>query len=221
MSRASPRFKRVNPSLPAVGSTNGVIVYQIRGAIEGQLTISSFFYSAPVPAPTPGQLTSLRVAASTALRALYAACLSADWGLTIEVLNVVHRNDIFGNSSTANVPLAGGRTAGHLPTEVAMVLNKTTAVKGQHGRGRVGLPAVAIADVTASRITAGTLLTALGNLGTAMLGGISDGTNTWTPCLAQRGTSSPKLVIGFSALTSVATNTLLGTVRRRKIGRGK
>lgn len=221
MSRANPRFRRVNPPLPAVGTTNGIVQYQIRGSIEGQLTITSFFYSAAVPAPTPAQLATLRGNISLALLAKYALCVSIDWSLTVEVLNVVHRNDLFGNSSTANVPTNGGRAPGHLPTEVAAVLNKATAVKGQHGRGRIGLPAIAVADVTASRIVAAAEVTALGNLAGAMLATATDGVNTWTPCLGQRGAASPKLIVGFSPLTAVTANLLLGTIRRRKIGRGK
>ena len=221
MSRANPRFRRVNPPLPPVGAGNGIVQYQIRGSIEGQLTISSFYYSAAVPVPTPGQLATLRGNISTNLLAKYALCVSADWALTIEVLNVVHRNDLFGSTSTGNVPTVGGRPAGHLPTEVAGVINKVSAVKGQHGRGRLSLPAIATSDVTLSRITNAGELAALNNLEGAMLATATDGVNTWTPCIAQRGVVPPKLVVGFTPLVTAITNTLLGTIRRRKIGRGK
>jgi hypothetical protein len=49
----------------------------------------------------------------------------------------------------------------------------------------------------------------------------SDGTNNWTPSITQRATTPPKLVVGFSAITSVVMSALLGTIRRRKEGRGK
>lgn len=221
MSRANPRFKRINPPLPLVGTTNGVVLYRIIGSIEGQLTINTFTYSAAVPAPTATQLATLLANLSTAVKPNYTACLSADWTTTSETIAVVHRNDLFGATRLTNAGVAGGRTTIHVPTEVGAVIIKQSAVKGQHGRGRITLPAIANADVTGSKIAAATEITALNNLATAMLATASDGTNTWTPCVSQRSLATPRLVIGFSPLTAVTPNLLLGTVRRRKLGRGK
>jgi len=221
MSRASPRFHRINPSLPAVGSTQGVALYRIWGAIEAQLTINTFMYLAPVNNPTQAQLTTLLTSISSIVFSVYKACLSTDWTLTKETLDVVHRVDINGVVSTANVPSAGGRPAGHMPTEVAVVLNRRTAFKGQHGRGRVSLPAISTADVGASSILGAALPTALNNLRSSMLVGASDGANSWVPCIGQRTNVSPKFVVGAAILTAVTFDTLLGTIRRRKIGRGK
>lgn len=221
MSRASPRFKRISPSLPPVGTGNGVVMYRIQGQIENQLTVSTFMLSAPVPAPTTAQLNTLLTNLHTALFGKYGACLSADWTAVSEQLLVVHRNDLAGVQSLAAAGTAGARPAGHLPTEVAAVILRVSAVKGQHGRGRLSLPAISTADVTASKVTLAAEITNLNALAAAMIGTVSDGTNNWTFCIGQRATTSPKLVIGFSPIASAAPNLLLGTIRRRKIGRGK
>lgn len=221
MSRALPRFHRSNPPLPSVGTTNGVVLYRMIGSLEGQLTVTTFYFSSGVAAPTPAQLTTLLTNISTNLANQYATNISSDWTITRETLDVVHRADLAGVLSTARAGQAGGRAGGHLPTENAMVLVRYTAVKGQHGRGRIGLPPPAPADVTASRVSAAGLITTLNTLATQMLVTASDGANTWTPCSVQRATVPPKLVVGFSPLTRIVVNTLLGTVRRRKIGRGK
>jgi hypothetical protein len=221
MSRANPRFRRVSAPLPAVGSTNGIVLYRIWGSIEGQLTITTFYYVSAVPSPTNAQLLTLLANVSGGFFAGYAACISADWTCTKETMDVVHRNDIAGVTSIVHATFPGTRPAGHEPTEVATIVIRYSAVKGQHGRGRIGLPAPATADITASRITAAAMITNLNTLATNMLLGFSDGANTWFQTAIQRATASPKLVIGFSMLTKITPNTLLGTIRRRRIGRGK
>lgn len=221
MSRANPRFRRTNPSLPVVGAGNGVVLYQIWGKLENQLTMTGFMYAAAVNNPTSTQLTTLLGALSAAMFSKYQACLSSDWTYTQETAKVVHRNDIAGVLTTNHAASTGLRGAGHVGTEVACVLLRTSGVKGQHGRGRISLPGIAQGDVLNSSITQATLITALNALGTQMLATASDGANTWTPCIGQRASTSPKLVIGFSPVLTVVVNTLLGTIRRRKIGRGK
>jgi len=222
MSRASPRFRRVSPSLPLVGSTNNAVVYKVQGQIEGQMTISTFLYSGQVPSPTQAQLTALLANIHTSLWAAYRSCISVDWATVKERVDVVHRNDISGVDSFASAGSGGTRAAGHLPTEVAIQLIRYSAVKGQHGRGRVSIPGVASADVTGSNISAGTLVTALNALVTQILTSVTDGSgNTYVSAIGQRSTTSPKLIVGVSPVTRIVVPTLLGTIRRRKIGRGK
>jgi hypothetical protein len=221
MSRASPRFRRVNPSLPAVGSTQGVVVYKVVGSIESQLTINTFFYLGPVNNPTAAQLTALLTSISGVIFNNYKACLSADWSLTRETLDVVHRTDINGVQSVANVPSVGGRPALHEPTEIAAVILRKSAFKGQHGRGRLSLPAISTSDVGASSIIGTALPTALAGLRGQMLLSASDGVNSWVPCIAQRTNVSPHFIVAAAQITSTSQNLLLGTIRRRKIGRGR
>lgn len=221
MSRANPRFRRINPNLPLVGANNGVVQYVVQGQIENQMTLSTFMYAAPVPTPTLTQQTTLLTNISNGLFPAYKNLISADWTAVRELLRVVHRNDLSTVQSVARTGTAGGRPAGHAPTEVAGIFLRVTAFKGQHARGRVSIPAVSLTDVTASSWV-GVALAALQLLfDSAALATASDGTNTWTPCIGQRGATPPKLIVGFASVTSYAASTLLGTVRRRKIGRGK
>ncbi len=221
MSRAVRRFVRVNPHLPSIVGLAGCIVYKIIGSLENQLTVNTFYYSSVNIAPNTSQLTTLLAAISTNLMAAYRACVSADWTCTLERIDVVHRNDLNGVQSLANAAAAGTRGAGHFPTEVAITIARSSLVKGQHGRGRISLPAVPLADVTASNITAVALVNNLLTLCAQMKLVASDGANNWTPSIAERSVTSPKLVIGASAITACSPRTLLGTCRRRKIGRGK
>ena len=222
MSRAQPRFHRTNPPLPVVGNSQGVVKYSIRGKLDQQLTITTFMFLGPNNAPTGAQLTTLLTNIQAAVFPKYGLCVSSDWGGgNLETLDVVHRNDIGGVVSGANGGATGNRAAGHMPSEVAAQVIRYTTTKGQHGRGRYSLPGIATADVTGSSISAATLLTAIGNLNTALLGNFSDGTNIWVHCIGQRSTISPKLVVNAQPVNRFVIPTLLGTIRRRKVGRGK
>lgn len=221
MSRASPRFHRVNPSLPAVGTSQGVTLYRVVGSFENQLTISTFYYLAPLNNPTTAQLTTLLTSITSTMFLAYKNCVSSDWTCTKETLDVVHRNDIIGVQSLANANVPGTRPSGHEPTEVASIIIRYSAFKGQHGRGRVSLPAASTADVTSSRLSSSAIQTNLTTLAGAMLNTATDGTNTWTPCIAQRSNTSPKNIVAAAAMVRTVPNFLLGTVRRRRIGRGK
>jgi hypothetical protein len=221
MSRANPRFHRTNPPLPLVGAGNGVVQYVVQGVIEGQMTLSTFMYSAAVPNPTAAQLAQLLTNISTAIFPAVKGMSSADWTVVRELLKVVHRNDLATVTSTVHNGNPGGRPAGHAPTEVAGIMLRQTAVKGQHGRGRVSFPAVSLTDVSSSSWISAGIALAITVMGTAGLTTASDGTNTWTPCVGQRSNVAPHLIVGFAPIQAWTANVLLGTIRRRKIGRGK
>jgi hypothetical protein len=221
MSRANPRFRRVNPNLPLVGTTNGVVMYVIQGVIENQMTINTLMYSSAVPNPTNTQLATLLTNISANIISSFKALISADWNITQELLKVVHRNDIATVTLLTHANNIGTRPAGHEPTEVAGVTLKYSGVKGQHGRGRMSTPGVYTGDVTNSQWTGATITTNQGVFNAAALLTASDGSNTWTPCIGQRGSTPPRLIVGFTPIVKFSQPILLGTIRRRKIGRGK
>lgn len=220
MSRANPRYRRRNFNLAAL--TNDILRVKVVGMLENQVCVSSFFYKGPslVNNCTQANLTDLGagfVAAGNMLTKYLAAC-SSDY--TLSQVNI----DCPTTPSLA--PLittqvgSGGGPAGHLPTEMAVVLIKQTAVRGQCGRGRVSIPAVPTAWVTASKLTT---VVAHNNLATQMEASITAGADTFFPCIYSAKGSRVFPVPGYAAITLVqlAAGSLLGTVRRRKIGRGK
>ena len=223
MSRTNPRYHRINPLGTAVGTTYGLVRYAIQGTIENQMTINVFDWWNTVPSLSPSQMSVLLGHISTGIFASYKALLSADWTCVKESLNMIHRNDIAGLNSTSNAGAVGGRAAGHMPTEVAQPCIRYTSLKGQHGRGRLSLPAIAASDVGLSKITAGTWITAFNTFAAACLSGFLDGTNpnNWLGAVTTRSTVVPKLAQYFTQIQGVVMSPYLGTIRRRKIGRGK
>lgn len=219
MSRANPRFRRSNQRLST--PVNNVYRVKMVGSIEGQLTINVLYYTDQngVATANPTHQSNLFAALSLAngVNAKYAACMSSDWTFTQVVI------DCPTSPSLAPYLVVGGTAgtgpSGHEPTEVAFPLIKYTAVKGQCGRGRISFPAVPTTWVTASKVSNTTAHTAFGNIAIAVIAG---GGDTFTPVLYSRNGSRAFPGAGVAPLIGVySLNSLLGTVRRRKIGRGK
>lgn len=217
MSRANPRYHRTNTVPPP--PTGNVWHVKIKGSIEGQMTISNFYYE---DTQTPGSGTlAIQQALFNGLTVVgnlvpkYEACLSVDWVANSIIIDSPNNQALAAYVQPWSTA-AGGPT-GHEPTEVAAVILKQTSLKGQCGRGRVELPAVPTAWVGSSQLTTTTAYQALAG---QMIAQVVNGGYTFTPGIYSRGTRQVRLP-GFTALVSCAVTTLLGTIRRRKIGRGK
>jgi len=215
MSRAVPRYHRINAPLPTPTPNKWEVI--VRGLIEGQMTINTFYYDDQGAALSTTSESNLAGGFITANWVAYRACLSSDWTATdiqVKCLTDITRATYINTTITGN---AGTGPAGHEPTYVAAVLLRLTKYKGQCGRGRIGLPAVPTSWVTASTITTATAYTTLAALLTANF--VAGGT-TYVNALWSRG-PRPSRAVGAAPLTQVLVSTKLGTVRRRKLGRGR
>lgn len=220
MSRANPRYRRRNLNLPAL--TNDVFRVKLYGTIENQETISVFTYIGPslVNNAVTSDLTDFGSAlvAVGNLCTKYAAACSADWVFTRIAVDVPTTPSLA--PIIVNFPGNGAGPAGHMPTEVGMPLLKITASRGQCGRGRISTPAVPTAWVTASVLSNTGAHSALAF---QMIQNLVQGPSTWRPCVYSAKGSRLFPIPGAALLTNaiLPAGNLLGTIRRRKIGRGK
>lgn len=221
MSRAVPRFRRVNAPLPPPG-TKAVIEIAVVGIIEGQRTVNTFYYAgAPAGSLTGTDLLNATTAWTAAFLADYRACMSSDWktiGLTATCLTQPTLQTV---SSASSGGLAGTGPAGHEPNQVAVVISRYTATKGQHGRGRVYLPAVPIAWVTDSSIAIAAGINAYDAFATDMGTGMTVTAIAYAASVVQRAGTTPRGIVGVGAITFTFPRLLTGTCRRRRVGRGK
>ena len=220
MSRANPRFHRNNPNLLGVGTAT-VVEIAMQGLLEQQQCINTFYYVTNAAGVTFANVGAMLASFRTGIEAKYLACVSADYTLQQYKATVVSPSTIAPNYIAVAPAAPGTRPAGHLPTQMAILISRYSGFTGQHGRGRVYLPGVAASDVVNSTVTNAALLTALDNLKTQMLVPVNDGTNNWDPCIAQRSKTTPKQVLWFADVIQATPRTLLATIRRRRIGRGK
>jgi hypothetical protein len=215
MSRANPRFRRNNPALP-VGVPNWWQV-NVQGVIEGQATLTSFFYSDNNAALIAASESNLAAAWIANCLTAYKGALSADWAglqMIVKSLSSPTRNTFITTTGIAGV--AGTGPAGHEPTIVCVTIDRYTPFRGQCGRGRIGVPAVPTGWVTASQLTN---LTAHTALATNMLAVFVGAGVTYTPGLFSRGSRTTHTQ-GFATLVQAQLRVVLGTIRRRKLARG-
>lgn len=117
-----------------------------------------------------------------------------------------------------------GTVAGfELPLEMAAIIKKTGPLKGQHGRGRVYAPAVPISFTTPA--TDPNLLNNAGGIaynavGSAVQAAVVIGGINYTPIVAPRPIAPAAVVTLGAPITQHKYVALLGTVRRRREGRG-
>jgi len=117
----------------------------------------------------------------------------------------------------------GSVSAPPLPSVVAGIISKTSALKGQHGRGRNYLPGVPDTFVTSA--TEANQLNALGitaynALAAKLKAPITSSGVVWSPVITTRPLPPTLIPQRAVVITGAVTIPLLGTVRRRREGRG-
>lgn len=117
-----------------------------------------------------------------------------------------------------------GLVAGNpYPLETSVSAVWRTALRGQHGRGRIQFPNVPLGFVTpatdANQLNAAAVTAYLALLA-ALAAPITTAFGVWTPCVQQRPV--PPAVVSQRAtyVNAYTLNHFLGTQRRRKAGRG-
>jgi hypothetical protein len=218
MSRANPRFRRVNPSLPPPG-TGAVIQITAIGIVEGQETINTFYYyCSTAGALTTADLIAALAAWRAAFSAHYIAAMSSDWKSVNLIAACLTQPSLVTIDDFTWAGTNGGGPAGHEPTQVAVCVSRYTAFKGQHGRGRIYLPAVPTGWVTNSNVTT---VGAYVQIALDLALGFTANANIYVPAVVQRSKVSPRPVVGVAAVVEGTARFLTATIRRRRIGRGK
>lgn len=214
MSRANPRFHRTNPALPAaVANTFEITIY---GSIEGQQTVNTFYYADGGVALASNSEALLIAAWKTANKALFLATVSQDWtmvSIKCQCLTSPTRIPVY---STENSPATG--PTGHEPTTVAVTIDRLSLIKGQAGRGRISMPGVPTAWVTASSVN-GTGQTFYTSFLPVLTTGFVSGAITYVALVVSRKNKSGPL-LGASPVSGAVLRVVLGSCRRRKLGRG-
>jgi hypothetical protein len=212
---------RVNPPAPAV--TGDVVRFTMISVTQGQTCFTTHDYmSSAVGDVTHPLLANLATAFDTAVTTPYLACLPT----TSNVVGVIA--EVISTSTVSKFLLsfiqAGLVAAAGLPLEIAAIINRSTILRGGHGVGRFSMPAIPVTFTTPAtdpnRINAagGVAYTALCvALQTTFPAASAPAVS---PVVSTRPVPPALVVSHAQPIISQAFNTLVGTVRRRKEGRG-
>lgn len=112
----------------------------------------------------------------------------------------------------------------YLPLEMQATIEKSSRLKGQHGRGRLQMPAVPVSFTTHTanpNTLGGVGQTAYNGFANNLLGPFPTGAGTsFAPVISTRPTPPANLVTLAQLVVAWNVNQLLGTQRRRRPGRG-
>lgn len=214
---------RFNPLPPA--GFNSIIRLTLKLLTLGtyQEVVLDYQWSVGSTTPTPADLAAFETAWEAATNTKMLACLSPQTDYAeISVAEI-----FAGVTPTLVLPFSAGTTgtagATSLPLEMAAVMQKKTALKGQHGRGRLSMPAVPNTFTTPA--TDGNKINATGTtayvaLMNQLITPVVAGGNNWSLVVAVRPTPPDTLTQLCSVVNLMTLNPILGTTRTRKPGRG-
>jgi hypothetical protein len=215
---------RINADLPLFAPLNAVVVV-VQTKTDNQLSENTFGYLSTAPGGvTQIGLNQLAQNWAFVLQALYMDCLTVRTTITNILAALVSANDVPTGSFQPFLGIVGTAAGNPLPGEMAAIINRGTTTKGQHGRGRFSMPNVP-AGFTSPGLDANILNGAgivkynafMAQLPNVLIGGGL----TWLHSLLTRPLLPATIVSRGSVVSSLTLNPLLGTVRRRKEGRGR
>lgn len=149
------------------------------------------------------------------------ACLAADCTLTSISAIAISDNSV--QPVVSPQGLAGTVAGNHLPIEMAITIAKQSSIRGRSGRGWLQLPGIPISFTTPAtdpNILNATGLAATNTLCVELLHAVVSGAYTWTPVVSSRPPKGFPNYTRAAPLNGIVPRLLLGTVRRRKEGRG-
>lgn len=219
MSKANPRYRRKNAALPP--PTGNVMLVKIIGELELQQTVSTFYFmdDGTKADVTPEYLATGLVACvegPLGLGSFFTSCCSMDWLFKRATCDSPTSPTVTGAERLYTAQ--GVAPAGHLPTTVAATIQRRSIVKSQCGRGHLQVPAVPKIWVNASVVSNTTEYDALAN---AMLATFNVSSRLWTPVIWSAHGSWHAPTPGAAPLVTCKLFPTTGTVRRRKLGKGK
>lgn len=214
---------RFNPPLPL--SLSSMVRITVVVKTQGNLQLTAFDYICTNTInPSLADIQALRAAWQTASQTALLACLSP----LSTIVQYITSELFYGTTPTDDLilgsPPVGTAGAFNLPLESSAVLTKLTAVKGQHGRGRLKMPAVPetfTTPATDPNVLNSTGVAAYNQLVSTVQGGLTTGFGSWTWALFQRPPKGGTTLYSRAAAVETSnTELILGSQRSRKPGKG-
>lgn len=212
---------RNNPPLPPL--TFAVIRYTVQTTYLAQIYESILDYIASGPVTlSPTVLGVFDTNWRTANLTDFLACISQD-AMFVRTYTADLRPATTPTVVNASGPTAGTVASHPLPGPVAAILTKRTNIKGQHGRGRMMMPWVGISFTTPAtdpNVLNNTAFSAYNAFIAAITVPVAAGGANWTPSVITRPVPPAIAVTNGANIESWTVQSILGTVRRRREGRG-
>jgi hypothetical protein len=214
---------RNNPAAPVINAAVARLTLTLKTQNTLQEIVLDYLYNIGLVVPTPADLSAFEAQWEANHNTLMRACLSPLTDYFQISVAEIH----FGVTPTLVLPFLAGTsgTAGatNLPLEMAGTMQKKSSLKGQHGRGRLSMPAIPntfttpATDPNVLNATANTAYLALLN---QLILPVTVAGNAWQLAISTRPTPPQTLVTNAVVVSAMTIDPTLGTARTRKPGRG-
>jgi hypothetical protein len=191
------------------------------GNVEGQLTVNNLYYQATAANITAVDLGNFLVTWRANEQFTWRSAISSDWFLNQYRVTCLTQPLLATLVMPVTPSLQGAGPANHLPTTNAIVLSKVTNLRGQHGRGRIYMPAIPTTWVALSVLVDAGGIQQYQNLAVGLTTDVAVGALTWHPVVPSFSKLTPRTLIGASTVVNTIVRTIVGTVRRRRLGKGR
>jgi hypothetical protein len=217
-------MSRNNAFLAAIGGDCLQTVITVLGTDRPAQLTMSWMSLAFQGAGLSADVTAFPAALKAALEPTLKACLPLTATITLYTAKCVSRNDVR-NASVTSAQAGTVAMSTSLPSNVAVIIQRGTFYKGQHGRGRLSMAYVPNTFITpatdpnllnAAAVTAYTaFMVAL--FGTVAAPAVSVNGHSYYPAILSRPTPPSQVVTNaaFISPSFCILDTLLGTVRNR------
>jgi hypothetical protein len=215
------RMPRFNP--PAPGVSGAVIRTSVQVLSQGQTAEIVLDYMATAAGPVSiatvlAFLAGFKANCETAIRGV----LSISTTVISRYLGAEVSQGLVPSQVLAPTAPMGTVAGGQLPGPDAVVVTKSSTLKGQHGKGRYYGPFVPLSfqDATDPNTISAAGAAAYGALNIALLLPVVAGAFTFAMAVTTRPVAPLTLVSKGIPVSTLVTEGTLGTIRRRREGRG-
>ncbi len=185
---------------------------------DDQDTVTDLYYFRTTQG-APISASAFVTAFHTAIKSAWLASASELWEWQKTIVRIMSDPTIQAFESVVNE--TGGIAGDSLPSYIAPVIAKKTALRGRAYQGRLFFPCVPKTGTVANELAAGQI-TLFSTLRTAMLANVTDGGgNVWTPHLLVKSQSkitakfNPAVIKSYQ-ITSMPIRTVLGQQDQRR-----
>ncbi len=205
---------------PAPPLTGWVGKFILTGDLFGQVTQNVFYYAGHLGTEPPTSVTAFKTWFDINVLPDWQSCVSIDF--TFKSWKLVHLSLPTAIPEYVNYApgVTGGVATDADAPQVAVVLQRKTDLIGRHGRGRIAIAGIAEADTTAGKLSAGSLVL-FNTLAVDLELQLAVGADRYDSMVCFYKKLTPLTFdLRGRPVVSWVVDEILGTLRRRKIGRG-
>lgn len=207
------------PRPPVLAAGQWLVQVAAYAKLHLQTVINTYYYLVTQPTPTVAQLNEVSAGWISAVMPVYGLAVSSQVTHYQTIARFMGRPDVPSVTTPITTGGGGNISTPSLPSTDAAIITCFSTFGGKRGRARKYIFGIPQTAETNSALTAGELAL-LNNLATAIAGPVPTGDFGSVPAWMFSRNKTGEAGVAGVAISSAAPVAVIGTQRRRRIGRG-